>query len=112
MSISFVFVEAGRARSTTLDVSISSFFVLFRDISGSEQIHIALIGSFASADHSLRVCPRSAIEGTRKSITHFPPVSFSAILREVNVFPVPHAIISFPLSLILKYSCVFSSASI
>ena len=82
------------------------FFV----ISGSEQIHIALIGSLASAYHSLRVCPNRAIEGTKNNIKPLPLVSFSAIRREVKVFPVPQAMMSFPLSLALKCSLVLLRA--
>ena len=65
---------------------------------------IGFIGSFESAIHSRKVCPNKAIEGTKKSISPFPFVSFSAILSDVKVLPVPHAIISLPLSYFLKYS--------
>ena len=105
-------VDAGNAKSTTEDVSMSSNFFLFLVISGSEQIHIALIGSKASAYHSLSVCPNNAIDGTKKSIKPFPLVSFSAIRNELKVLPVPQAIMSLPLSWFLKWLFVFVSASV
>ena len=91
-------VEAGKAKSITEEVSISSTLVFFLVISGSEQIQIGFIFSKDCALHSFKVCPRSAIEGTKKRTNPFPLVSFSAIRSEVNVLPVPQAIISFPLS--------------
>ncbi len=106
------FVDAGKAKSTTYEVSISSNLVFFLVTSGSEQIHIALIGSKASAYYSLRVCPNNAIDGTKNSIKPLPLVSFSAIRSELNVFPVPQAIMSFPLSFALKCSFVFVKASV
>ena len=109
--MSFVLVEAGKAKSTTLKLSLSSFFVFFFEISGSEQIQTALIGSFASEDHSLNVCPNNAILGTKNNTSPLPLVSFSAIRSELNVLPVPQAIISLPLSAFLKCSCVLSNAS-
>ena len=99
-------VDAGNAKSTTEKLSISSFFFLDLVISGSEQIQIALIGSFAKVDHSRKVCPNKAIDGTRNKTNPFPFVSFSAIFNEVKVFPVPQAITNLPRSFDLKCSCV------
>jgi hypothetical protein len=59
--------------------SISVFFlVLPFEIAGSEQIQIALIGSFAKC--SRKVCPVKTMEGTKNKIIcvtvgHFPAMS-------------------------------------
>ena len=98
-------VEAGNAKSVTdVRLSSASFLKLFLPAAGSEHIHMACISSSASECHSLSVCPNNAIEGTKNNIKPLPLVSFSAIFNEVNVFPVPQAMISLPLSLLLKYS--------
>ncbi len=104
-------VEAGKAKSTVLVKSESSFCFLVLEISGSEQIQIALIGFLAKVDHSRKVWPNKAIEGTRNKTNPFSPTWFSAIRNEVNVFPVPQAMISFPLSLSFKCFSVSSKAS-
>ena len=75
-------------------------------------MQMALIGSDASAAHSRRLCPSRAIDGTINKISPLLWVSFSAILRAVNVLPVPQAIISLPLSLVLKWAFVFCTASV
>ena len=107
----FTSVEAGSARSIMLKLSESSFFDFLREISGSEQMQIALMGSRASAVHSLKVCPRSDMDGTRNKIKPVPLVSCSAIRSDTKVLPVPHAIISLPRLAVLKYSWVLSSAA-
>ena len=108
--ISLVLVEAGNAKSTTLYPSESLFLVLLLLISASEQIQIGLIGSLASASHSRKVWPNKAIEGTRNKTKPLPSVSFSAIRKDVNVLPVPQAIMSLPRSWVLKWSCVWYKA--
>ena len=105
-------VVAGNVKSTTL-VILSSLVVFLLEIFESEQIHIGnnLASLSISFVHSLRVCPRRAIDGTKNKIKPFLLVSFSAIFNEVNVLPVPQAIINLPLSFSLKYSCTKSLAS-
>lgn len=74
---------------------------------------MGLIGCLASAVHSFSVCPDKDMEGTRNRISPLPSVSCSAIFNEVNVLPVPQAMISLPLSCpeLLKYSCALLRAS-
>ncbi len=100
-----VLVEAGKAKSSTL-VVLSSFLISCRDTCPSEQIQTAWIGTEACPDQERNVCPNKAIEGTRKRTSPLLLVSFSAILSEVKVFPVPQAMINFPRSCIFKYSWV------
>src|SRR5664280_2183454 len=109
--MSFTLVDAGKAKSTTLKLSLSSFLVFFLEISGSEQMQTGLIGSSASEDHSRKACPNKEMEGTKNKINPLPLVSFSAMRSEIKVFPVPQAIIILPRSAVLKHSCVLSNAS-
>ena len=98
-------VVAGEAKSTTLIILLSPF-IFFPEIFESEQIHIGynLVSISTSFDHSWSACPKRAIEGTKNNTNPFLFVSFSAIFKEVKVFPVPQAIINLPLSFSLKYS--------
>ena len=105
-------VEAGNAKSMTEEVSMSSSCFRFLVISGSLQIQMAFMGSTASAYHSLRVCPSRAIEGTKNSIKPLPWVCFSAMRSDVNVLPVPQAMMSLPRSLFLKWLWVLLTAAV
>ena len=91
-------VVAGKAKSITLVMllSIAFFFEIFE----SEQIHIGynFVLISMSFDHSWRVCPKREIDGTKNNTNPFLFVSFSAIFKEVKVFPVPQAMINLPLS--------------
>ena len=55
----------------------------------SEQTHIGRIGFLAKVVHSFNVWARSAIDGTRNRTRPSLSTSFSAILSEVYVLPVP-----------------------
>ena len=92
---------AGSANSSTETIPESSV-VFFDETFVSEQIQIGLIASSASAVHAMRVWERSEMLGTKKRILPFPLVIVSASLSDVNVLPLPQAIISLPLSLIQK----------
>ena len=62
------------------------------------------MGFCAKVLHSFRVWPRRAMDGTRNKMSPELFVSFSAIRRDVKVFPVPHAIIKRPRFAVLKCS--------
>lgn len=85
-------VVAGYARSATVKSSVT------RPTFASEQTAKARMSIARSADHSFSVWDSNAIEGTRNSTDPPLPATSSAIRRLVNVFPVPHAITSFPRS--------------
>ena len=92
------FVVAGTARSTTLSCVSSKSFLIFREARLSEQIQMPLMGFTASAHQAFRLCPKREIEGTIKSTNPLLFSKSSAIFNAVYVFPVPQAMISFPLS--------------
>ena len=56
------------------------------------------IGTELFAVHFRSVCPTKTMDGAKNSTNPLPPVSFSAIFRDVNVLPVPQAMISLPRS--------------
>ena len=76
-------VDAGTARSTILSSLSSEFLLILREALESEQMQIALIGFFASADHALRDCPNKAIDGTMNSTKPLLPNNCSAMSNEV-----------------------------
>ena len=82
--------------------SLSKSFLL--EALESEQIQTAFILYFVSVIQAFSDCPKRAILGTMNKISPLPPVSCSMISKEVYVFPVPQAMISFPRSCTLKYS--------
>ena len=111
--IDAVLVEAGRARST-MEVSNSSLALprlILREARLSEQMQTALMGVSASPIQSLSDCPKRAMLGTRKSTKPLPLSSCSMSLSEVNVLPVPQAMMSLPRSCERKCRCAALRAS-
>lgn len=79
----------------------------------SEHTGTACSSSSQFADHSRKVCDSNEIDGTRNSSVAAPPFSAasrSAILSEVNVLPVPQAMISLPRSRVASPASTLSTA--
>ena len=82
----------GRARSTAEISSLSDFELALA--LRSEQTASGASGTSASVDHSRSVCDSKLIDGTRKRTLRPVPTSCSARRSEVNVLPVPQAMMS------------------
>jgi len=100
-------VVAGNARST-LEMS-SDAFDRFPTLV-SEHTANGANGTSASVAHSRSDCDSREIEGTRNSTDPPLPASCSARRNEVNVLPVPQAMINLPRSLASNPAVTFSIA--
>jgi len=101
-------VVAGRARSTA---EMSSLTALERAVAlRSEQTASGASGTSAAVDHSRRDCESRLIEGTRKSTLPPAPTTRSASRSEVNVLPVPQAMISLPRSPVVNPASTSATA--
>jgi len=108
---SLTFVEAGKAKSTTLKLSVSSPLVFFFDTSGRNRY----ISHLLVLLHLLTIRAMLGLTKKLKELKKEWDLYFLFHFRQYGEYwkflPVPQAIINLPRSAFLKYSWAFSRAS-